>query len=58
MEYKVVYGIGHLQYDAAIKLNKEVETLINEGWKPLGGVSVVYNDATENYTYSQAMIRE
>ena len=58
MEYKVVFGIGEFHFDAVIKLNKEVESLIKEGWKPLGGVSVVYNDVTENYTYSQAMIKE
>jgi hypothetical protein len=50
MEYCIVKD------DAAVKFTDEVNRLMKEGWKPQGGVAVIWD---ETYTYHyQAMIRD
>ena len=60
MDYKVI--VVRVQYDddAARELEEEVKNHINEGWKPLGGVStsISGNGIHERTIMSQAMIKE
>jgi hypothetical protein len=45
-----------VQDDAAVKFTDEVNRLMKEGWRPQGGMSVIWD---ETYTYYyQAMIRD
>ena len=59
MQYKIVSAKNTYQYNTLEKLEKEVNNLIAQGWKPLGGVSVVKPYATlTDYEAFQAMIKE
>jgi hypothetical protein len=64
MEYKIVYAV------APSYLNNEVNNLIKEGWKPIGGHQVVvkhiqnrfsgnqHKDTINELEYTQTMIKE
>ena len=39
-------------------LHYHMKKYICVGWRPIGGVSVVYLEQTEEWKYYQAMIRE
>lgn len=51
MLYEVVYAAGPEELTA--KVNK----MINEGWKPLGGLAIGHYDGGESYFY-QAMVKD
>ena len=38
-------------------LQKEVNQLIREGWRPVGGVALAQSESTGAWWYYQAMIR-
>jgi hypothetical protein len=53
MKYTVV------EVDARVyELIEEVNKLINEGWEPIGGVSVIKRIGGDQYWYSQALIKK
>lgn len=60
MEYKVVFVEKNSISFATMDLEKKVNALIKEGWKPQGGISISkWDDGTFiHITLSQAMIRE
>ena len=50
MEYCIV------NHDAVVKFTAEVNRLMEEGWRPQGGVAVIWDEA---YTYYyHAMVRD
>lgn len=54
MEYKIVTVCESPLQKALEKLEKEVNKLCKEGWKPQGGVSVTVHIA---FTVCQAMVK-
>jgi hypothetical protein len=52
VEYKLVEA-----KDDALKLQKEVNKHIEEGWEPLGGVSVCGGGMVEHWWFYQAMVK-
>jgi hypothetical protein len=55
MEYKALAALSIFALDAAV--NK----LIEQGWKPIGGVSIAMVESgkpSEKYLYAQAMVRQ
>ena len=67
MEYTVAIGMGHKEKYAAAKLTEEVNRLLEDGWKPQGGVTVdveyiqertTYNATEKFVTYAQSMVRD
>jgi hypothetical protein len=52
--YKMEYCI--VKEDTIVKFTDEVNQLLKEGWRPQGGMSVIWDEA---YTYYyQAMVRD
>ena len=45
--YKILYA------QAPDELEKKVTEYINNGWIPLGGVSIVIGNYTDNYVYGE-----
>ena len=60
MEYQVVISSEKTAFEASNKLEKEVNSLIKRGYKPLGGVSVSRSDTDymQMIVMSQAMIKK
>lgn len=56
MEYKIAYGWGETFTNAKNMLQKEVNNLINLGFKPQGSVQIVKTAVFINAV--QAMIKE
>jgi len=56
MQYTIVSAESNYPRDAIKKVEKEVERLCNDGWKPQGGVSV--SVTISSYTYAQALVKE
>lgn len=54
--YLVVYEDDILYWVAVRNLQKQVEQLCKEGWKPQGGVCVLY-ESKRNWVAFQAMIK-
>lgn len=52
MEYTILIGPNGILYSATNKLIEEVNKYIQQGWEPLGGISITYNGIA-----TQAMIR-
>lgn len=52
MEYDVVGA------DSNVELAKSVMELIAEGWRPLSGVSVVYNQSEKKLWFWQSVVRK
>ena len=57
MKYKVVCGTAGIANGAAKELEKEVEKLIKEGYKPFGSLAMCENE-TGWVSICQAMIKE
>lgn len=57
MEYKVVCGTAGIAKGAAKELEKEVEKLIKEGYKPFGTLVMNENEAGW-FSICQAMVKE
>ena len=59
MQYKIVYAQDKYLHSAIEKLEKQVKNLMNDGWEPVGGVSVIkpYETLTDHEVF-QAMIKE
>lgn len=55
MQYKVVTAHQQFMYDAIRELEKEVNKLIRDGWKPVGGVSITQD---QYFRAAQAMGKE
>ena len=61
MTYKIVRGLGNYLDVAENNLTKEVNKLIEDGWKPQGGIAIYACPVTNTVTnifVSQAMIKE
>lgn len=60
MEYKVVVVNERFEHDAIKELERQVKSLILNGWKPLGGVSLSISDydTLHETALAQAMIKE
>lgn len=60
MDYKVIVVRAEYNVDAARRLEQEVKSYINTGWKPIGGVSTSISGKNINETtiMAQAMIKE
>ena len=43
--------------DSVDTLQRQVNQLIQEGWRPVGGVAVVQSQSSDKWWYYQAMIR-
>ena len=56
MKYRALYSCDNNQYDTCYKLNEKVEVYINEGYKPIGSIQVIYENGI--YSAFQAMIKE
>ena len=52
MEYKIVKGTIVYMFEIG------VSQIIEEGWKPIGGISTCYNHICESIQYAQAMIKD
>lgn len=52
MEYRIC------EANSAAKLQRKVNRLIAEGWRPAGGVAATPSAATSNWWYYQAMIQD
>lgn len=58
-DYKIVSKKEKLfDYLALNELENAVKKLISEGWEPIGGVSLVFDQISNTYTASQAMIKK
>jgi len=51
VEYSIAFSIT--SYD----LEKKVNSLIKNGWEPIGGLSVIDSHASGHRPYSQAMVK-
>jgi hypothetical protein len=38
------------------RLQRDVQDLIDKGWRPLGGLAVVHSHSTSDWWYFQAMV--
>jgi hypothetical protein len=52
MEYKVIEA-----RDKVLKLEEKVNRHIQDGWVPVGGVTVVYSPGTNYWWFYQAMTK-
>lgn len=57
MKYTVAYGVGFRFNFAIDNLAKKVNSLLADGYQPLGGVSVSVNPDV-SFCVAQAMIKE
>ena len=59
MEYKVVTAEQQYLWDAEARLKKEVNSLLKDGWRLQGGVSVAVKviGYSSYYTLVQALVR-
>ena len=58
-DYKIVSKKEKLfDYLALNELESAVKNLVAEGWEPVGGVSLVFDQISNTYTASQAMIKK
>lgn len=60
MNYKILVKRKDSLCEATIELEKEVRIIMQEGWKPQGGVSIATDRMgySTYYTACQAMIKE
>ena len=56
MRYKVIYAYGNCMSSAVNELQKKVEQLCREGWKPQGGITIAAASCTMCYA-CQAMVK-
>ena len=58
-DYKIVSKTEKLfAYLALNELESAVKNLVAEGWEPVGSVSLVFDQISNTYTASQAMIKK
>lgn len=57
MEYKIVVAVEKLPGYATSALEKMVQEKVRQGWKPVGGVSLMHVPSTGYYFASQAIIK-
>ena len=60
MEYKVIYSKDR-QFNTCLEnIEHQVNELLREGWKPIGGVSILNTECgyPHMYVISQAVIKE
>ncbi|MBG0788806.1 MAG: DUF1737 domain-containing protein [Anaerolineaceae bacterium] len=59
MKYKIVSALSNNYTKPMIELASKVNESIEEGWKPIGGVSVIYTPDEPNiYKAAQTLIKE
>ena len=59
MQYRIVLIDGGITPTSSKqKLEQEVSDLIEQGWKPSGGVSIAYHRGYDDMFFAQAMIKE
>jgi len=56
-DYAIEYATEQLPEDTLHKLQDNVSRMMQDGFQPVGGVSVVYCKDTDYYTASQAIAR-
>ena len=58
-DYKIVSKTEKLfDYLALNELESAVKNLVAKGWEPVGSVSLVFDQISNTYTASQAMIKK
>ena len=57
MDYKVIVASEKHEIEAVNKIEQQVKKYVDNGWKPLGGVSISRTD-TLRTVIAQAMIKE
>ena len=59
MKYQVVHETYHSESVLIIELEKKVNALCAEGWKPEGGIFVMHTgDSYSAFSAFQAMVKE
>lgn len=57
MDYKVIIVKEEFPHNAARELQEDVKLAIDDGWKPLGGVSVSISSNVSN-TYKETVMAQ
>lgn len=57
MEYKVLSVDSFCAEDVINILTQKVNSLCADGWKPQGGIAMIYQEGSESYEACQAMVK-
>ena len=58
MKYCVIVSSSFPTNTAKEELTRKVQKAIDEGWRPLGGVSLTYNNGHKTLILAQALIKD
>ncbi len=59
MKYCVIYVNSSISpHTAKEELTRKVQKAIDEGWRPLGGVSLTYHNGYKTLFWAQALIKD